>query len=109
MLSSSGLCLGEGLALRGEQDDSRFFGGEFLDVFDAIEDGAGHHDHAGAAAVGFVVDFFVFVRREVADVCQDEIDDASLLRPFEDGVVQGRVKHLRKKCENIDSHKYQKK
>lgn len=99
-----GFLLGEGLALRGEQHRPAGVGILFLDVFEAVEQGPAEHNHTGTAAVGFIIDFVMRGRGEIADVGDGNIDEAFIAGALNYRMAQRRFEHFREYCQDINSH-----
>ena len=62
------------------------------------------HDHAGCAAERVVVDFAVAVGSVVAQVVYGDSDESLLLGAFQNGAVEGRLKHLGQYGKYVYSH-----
>src|SRR3989442_1112462 len=69
-----------------------------------LEDGPGLQHHAGAAAIGNVVDLPVAIVRVVAQVMDPQRDEPAGQAPPSDPRGQGPRKHLREEREDIDDH-----
>ena len=103
----AGELIGEGLRQlfavgRGEDDlVVRALG---LELFHQVENRFDHHDHAGIAAETVVVGLAVAALAVIADVVDVDFDQALVLGPFHDGVVQRAFQKLRNDGQDIYSH-----
>ena len=63
-------------------------------MFDGFCEWLWHHDHSGAAAVGWCVDGSVFVGGEVSWVCELDVDDVVLDGASDDALGEWTVEHF---------------
>jgi hypothetical protein len=67
-------------------------------------DGFDHHDHAGTATEGVVIQTLVFVRAERAQVVHHHFGQAFLLRTLEDALVEVAVQQAGQRGKDVDAH-----
>ncbi len=94
----------EEAALGGEQDDAAVGGALGPDGFDGGEDGFGLEDHALAAAEGAVVHSAVAVVGPIAEVVDEDADEAGLAGACEDAAVEGAAEELGEDGEDVEGH-----
>ena len=95
----------EGGALWGEEDA---VGGSVVELFggvDGVAEGLTHHDHAGPAAEGPIVDLGVLVVGVVADVGDGPGDETGVAGASRDAGGEDGLEHLRKDGEHVDAER----
>ncbi len=96
--------LREFAAGRGEHDQVAGLVGELLHGFDAIDHRLDFEQHAGAAAVGAIVDGFVFIFGPVADVVQIDLHQAVLDGQLQQALAQVAGEDFREEGEDVETH-----
>jgi hypothetical protein len=69
-----------------------------------LASGFGHHDHAGSAAVLVVVHLLVLAEAVGPQVLKVDLQQALVLCPFHDGVLQGAVQEFGQYGDDVYAH-----
>ena len=73
------------------------------DRFHAVDDRFDHHDHAGSAPEGAIIDFSMGSLRPLADVVQVHLDQAGVDGPLQTGFdpsIQERLRERGSRCQS---------